>query len=114
MSDTWDGIASLLSPASQSASGVLTLADLEAAFQSMRDQATDPEPLMIIVSPKDARRIWRYQQLAFLYLRYPLPKRKLRKTVLRKRQALINRGQRRIARDEREIYDRVILPPYEG
>jgi len=113
VSKTWDGLASLLSPGSAENSGVLTLADLEAAFQSMRDMAA-PWPHMIVVSPRDARLIWRLQQRWALYQRYPLPKRKLRKTALRKRQALIERGRRRIARDEREIYDRVLLPPYEG
>ena len=110
---TWEDIGSLISPASSASSGVLALADIEAMFQSMYANATT-HPDMLYVSPKDARRIWRLVQRSALYHRYRLPKRRLRKVTLRRRQALIERGRRRIARDEREIYDRVRLPPYEG
>lgn len=112
---TWDGLPSQLRPPNESTSagGVLTLADLEAMFQSMYDHET-AHPDYFLVSPKNARRIWRAVQRSALYRRYPLPKRRLRKIAMRKRQSLIERGRRRVARDEREIYDRVLLPPYEG
>lgn len=107
-------IASLLSPDSSENTGVLPQADIEAMFQSMYDHANS-EPWMIYVSPEDARRIWRLVQRSALYHRYRLPKRRLRKVALRRRQALIEQGRRRIAKDECEIYDRApILPPYEG
>jgi hypothetical protein len=93
MSSAWYDLGSPISGAAQS-SGVLTLADITSLFQSMYDDVARVEPDYFLVSPQTVLRL----RIAQLYAARPLPRRKLRKCIVRKRQAVMSRARRRLLR----------------
>lgn len=99
VANPWAGLRSML------LSGVeeckpFTLDDMARLFEHLKNAAR-AGPTYFTVSPKTAKRIWRFTELAKLDKACPLPTFKLRKCIMRKIYAKRHAGLARINRKER-------------
>jgi hypothetical protein len=78
---------------------MVSLQDLNDIIAAVKQLGSDPE--YIVVSPETVKQV----RIARLYGIYRIPRRKLRKYALRKRQKAIQCDRRRILKQMRQVYE---------
>ncbi len=97
---TFDGLTSLMSSPPTEQSGVLTLADINAMFETMRNDAYSDRGY-IFISPRMRKRLIHWERVGRLYHAHPLPDYAIRKCVRRRIVAARRAGMKRIHKMER-------------